>query len=146
MVQDRTRANARSDCGRPFPFPLADLTSLNDYEVIISSYLTGRNHQNVKQIQTTLLMDESFWGRTKHWWRQMQEKQEYILTFITHTTTESKPSNLLWVMVTKYIDLKIYIAANRKLWKCKDSNNCLSEPHKVPTGAIVQANYCASPT
>ena len=62
-MQDRTRANARSDCGRPFPCPLADLTSLDDYEVIISSYLRGKNHQNVKQIQTTLLMDESFWGK-----------------------------------------------------------------------------------
>lgn len=145
MVQDRTRANARSDCGRPLP--LADVTSLNDYEVIISSYLTGRNHQNVKQIQTTLFMDESFGSsRTKHWWRQMQEKQECILAFTTHTTTESKPSNLPRVMVTKYIDLKMYIAANRKLWKCKYSNNCLSDPHKVPTRAIVQANYCASPT
>ena len=66
MVQVRTRANARTDWGRPFPFPLADLTSLNDYEVIINSYLTGRNHLKGKLIQTTLFLGESFQGIKKN--------------------------------------------------------------------------------
>ena len=46
-MQDKIRANARSDCGRPLPFPVADLTSL----MVHKSYLSYSSYgQDTKYV------------------------------------------------------------------------------------------------